>query len=75
MAFAQGMGGAGTTVEQIVENVAMDDFSDYENYGPWLRANVISMWDYLYRYREPIRARPDRRDISKTGRSGFRSEP
>ncbi|MBI4519586.1 MAG: hypothetical protein HY701_02020 [Gemmatimonadetes bacterium] len=27
-------------------------FRDYENFG-WLRANVITMWDYLYRYREP----------------------
>ena len=43
----------GASVEEIVERVTMDDFSDYGNYDNWLRANVISMWDYLYRYREP----------------------
>ena len=44
---------AGHSIEEIVENVKMEDFSDYGNYRNWLRANVISMWDYLYRYREP----------------------
>jgi len=44
---------AGHSIEEIVENVRMEDFSDYGNYRNWLRANVISMWDYLYRYREP----------------------
>ncbi len=39
--------------EEIVERVTMDDFADYGNYEEWLRANVISMWDYLYRQREP----------------------
>ena len=40
-------------IEEIVETVTMDDFADYGNYESWLRANVISMWDYLYRQREP----------------------
>jgi len=44
---------AGHSIEEIVENVKMEDFSDYGNYRNWLRPNVISMWDYLYRYREP----------------------
>ena len=44
---------AGRSIEEIVENVKMEDFSDYGNYRNWLRHNVISMWDYLYRYREP----------------------
>ena len=44
---------AGRSIEEIVENVKMEDFSDYGNYRNWLRPNVISMWDYLYRYREP----------------------
>ena len=44
---------AGASVEEIVERVTMEDFSDYGNYDNWLRANVISMWDHLYRYREP----------------------
>ena len=40
-------------IEAIVETVTMDDFADYGNYESWLSANVISMWDYLYRQREP----------------------
>ena len=44
---------AGSTIEEIVENVTMDDFNDYGNYENWLRPNVISMWDNLYRFREP----------------------
>ena len=44
---------AGRSIEEIMENVKMEDFSDYGNYRNWLRPNVISMWDYLYRYREP----------------------
>jgi len=43
---------AGRSVEEIVERVSMEDFADYDNFG-WVRANVITMWDYLYRYREP----------------------
>ena len=41
------------SIEEIVERVTMEDFSDYGNYDQWLRANVVSMWDYLYRQREP----------------------
>ncbi len=49
---------AGATIEQIVGRVTMEDFSDYGNYETWLRANVISMWDWLYRYREPSPGMP-----------------
>ena len=41
------------SIEEILERVTMEDFSDYRNYEQWLRANVISMWDYLYCQREP----------------------
>jgi len=41
------------TIEEIVDRVTMEDFSDYGNYEQWLRANVVSMWDHLYRQREP----------------------
>lgn len=43
---------AGRSIEEILKRVTMEDFSDYENFQ-WLRANIITMWDYLYRYREP----------------------
>jgi len=41
------------TIEEILETVTMDDFSDYGNFEQWLRPNIISMWDNLYRQREP----------------------
>jgi len=44
---------AGATIEQILERVTLDDFSDYGNFDNWYRANVVSMWDKMYRYREP----------------------
>ena len=44
---------AGATIEEILERVTMEDFFDYGNYDNWRRANVISMWDWLYRHREP----------------------
>lgn len=31
----------------------MQDYSDYENDDWWLHSNVISMWDNMYRWREP----------------------
>jgi hypothetical protein len=43
---------AGATIEEIVERVTMEAFSDYGNFD-WLRSNVISMWDNMYRHREP----------------------
>ena len=44
---------AGATIEEILERVTMEDFSDYENFDTWLHSNVISMWDNMYRWREP----------------------
>ena len=44
---------AGASIEEILERVTMDDFSDYAYYDQWLRGNVVSMWDKMYRYREP----------------------
>jgi glyoxylase-like metal-dependent hydrolase (beta-lactamase superfamily II) len=41
------------TIEEILESVTMDDFSDYGNFEQWIRPNVISMWDNMYRQREP----------------------
>ena len=53
---------AGSTIDQILERVTMDDFSDYGNIDIWLRPNVISMWDKMYRYREPNRDGPGGED-------------
>lgn len=44
---------AGASIEEILERVTMEDYSDYGNFGLWFRSNVISMWDKMYRYREP----------------------
>ncbi len=44
---------AGKSVEETLQAVTMDDFSDYENLDRWLRPNILSMYEYLYTYREP----------------------
>jgi glyoxylase-like metal-dependent hydrolase (beta-lactamase superfamily II) len=44
---------AGKSVEEILEIVTMDDFKDYGWFDQWLRANVITMWEQMYHYREP----------------------
>lgn len=43
----------GASIEQIIERVTMDDFADYLNMASWRRTNIISMWDNMYRWREP----------------------
>ena len=43
----------GATIEEILERVTMEDYAHYENYDWWLHSNVISMWDNMYRWREP----------------------
>jgi len=58
---------AGASIEEILERVTMEDFSDYGNYDNWLRANVISMWDYLYRYREPSQGVPEYQNVYPIG--------
>ncbi len=44
---------AGNSLAEIRDLVALEDFSDYGGYDRWLDQNVVTMWDYLYRYREP----------------------
>jgi glyoxylase-like metal-dependent hydrolase (beta-lactamase superfamily II) len=44
---------AGKGIEEILTIVTMDDFKDYGWYNQWLRANVITMWEQMYHYREP----------------------
>jgi len=44
---------AGQSLEQIRKSVTMADFADYRGYEMWLQADLVTMWDYLYRKREP----------------------
>jgi len=44
---------AGRSLAEIRDLVTLDEFSDYGGYDHWLDQNVVTMWDYLYRYREP----------------------
>jgi len=44
---------AGKGIEEILEIVTMEDFSDYGWFDQWIRANVITMWEQMYHYREP----------------------
>lgn len=43
----------GLSLYEILEILTMDDFGDYTNLEQNLEPNIISMYDYLYRYREP----------------------
>ena len=43
----------GKTLNQVREGVDMSGFSDYRGINQWLDLNIVTMWDYLYRYREP----------------------
>ncbi|WP_428103127.1 MBL fold metallo-hydrolase [Candidatus Rariloculus sp.] len=44
---------AGKGIEEILEIVTMEDFSDYGWFDLWVRSNVIGMWELLYHHREP----------------------
>ena len=44
---------AGRSLEEILGLVTMDDFWEYTNLEQVHEPNVTSMYDYLYRYREP----------------------
>jgi glyoxylase-like metal-dependent hydrolase (beta-lactamase superfamily II) len=44
---------AGRSLAEIRDLVTLHEFSDYGGYDRWLDQNVVTMWDYLYRYREP----------------------
>ena len=55
----------GASIQEILEWVTMVDFSDYGNFDLWLRSNIISMWDNMYRYREP--------NVNSTGAGEYQS--
>jgi glyoxylase-like metal-dependent hydrolase (beta-lactamase superfamily II) len=47
---------AGRTLDEIKQLVSasqMESFGDYNNMENNLVPNIVTMWDYLYRYREP----------------------
>jgi glyoxylase-like metal-dependent hydrolase (beta-lactamase superfamily II) len=43
----------GKTLSEIRDLVQMEEFSDYQGHDRWLDQNIVTMWEYLYRYREP----------------------
>ena len=43
----------GTPLPKILETVTMPEFRDWRGYSMWLKADIVTMWDYLYRKREP----------------------
>jgi len=50
---------AGRSLPEIRASVRMDDFSDIGGMTRSLDSNIVSMYDYLYRYREPnVRIEP-----------------
>ena len=43
----------GKTLDTIRDQITMAEFSDYRGISQYLDANIVTMYDYLYRYREP----------------------
>ncbi len=43
----------GKSLTDIRRLVTMDEFKDYRLIDRWLDANIVTMYDFLYRYREP----------------------
>ena len=43
----------GRSLTQIRDLVTLEEFSDYGGHDRWLDQNIVTMWGYLYRYREP----------------------
>ena len=41
------------SLDEIADLVTMDDFAHYVNLDQYRERNIITMYDYLYRYREP----------------------
>jgi len=44
---------AGRSLQEIRDLVTMEEFSDYRAFEQFLDPNIVTMWGYLYRYREP----------------------
>lgn len=43
----------GRKLAEIRDLIQMEEFSDYQGHDRWLDQNIVTMWEYLYRYREP----------------------
>ena len=43
----------GRKLAEIRDLIRMGEFSDYRGHDRWLDQNIVTMWGYLYRYREP----------------------
>ncbi|MCH8337166.1 MAG: hypothetical protein IIC61_14920, partial [Proteobacteria bacterium] len=43
----------GRKLSEIRDLIQMKEFSDYRGHDRWLDQNIVTMWGYLYRYREP----------------------
>ena len=43
----------GKTMDEIRKLVRLNDFDDYKFKDRWLDENIVTMYHYLYRYREP----------------------
>jgi glyoxylase-like metal-dependent hydrolase (beta-lactamase superfamily II) len=54
---------AGNSLQQIRDSVTMKEFSDYGAFDLFLDSNIVTMWGYLYRYREPNERITDREAV------------
>lgn len=44
---------AGQSLDEMFTTITMSDFRDWRGYDMWLKGDIATMWDYLYRKREP----------------------
>lgn len=43
----------GTSLDVMLKTMKLPEFDGWRGYPQWLPADIVSMWDYLYRKREP----------------------
>lgn len=43
----------GTSLPAMLQTMKLPQFADWRGYPQWLEADIVTMWDYLYRKREP----------------------
>lgn len=44
---------AGESLDEMRRTITLSEFEGWRGYPQWLDADIVTMWDYLYRKREP----------------------
>lgn len=43
----------GESLDEMFTTITLPEFKDWKGYDMWLKGDIATMWDYLYRKREP----------------------